>query len=107
MSCLFVVLFFFVVIFLFVRVSDYLIIWLSGDVTAWDACRDHRLNDFQGYDHPAWDVKRSHEKQAREFVASAGAGGGMKMKVISLYTGLFLEDSFGVSVVLCMVSRDG
>ena len=51
---------------------------------------DHRLNDFPGYDHPDWDIKREHAKEAKE-------AAGETMKVISVYTSLFLEDSFGVS----------
>ncbi|KAH9949131.1 hypothetical protein B0H21DRAFT_729657 [Amylocystis lapponica] len=45
---------------------------------------DHRLNDFPGYDHPDWIHKAEHARRARE----RGKG---DIKVISVYTGLFLE----------------
>lgn len=61
---------------------------------------DHRQNDFPGYDHPIWEEKRLLEAQAR-------ALGGNTTKVISLYTGLFLEGAFQVSTLLqlCLIYR--
>ncbi|KAI0737942.1 hypothetical protein C8Q80DRAFT_1293357 [Daedaleopsis nitida] len=50
---------------------------------------DHRKNDFPGYDHHEWEVKRELATAARRL-----AGG--KTKVIALYTGLFLEGVFRV-----------
>ncbi|KAI0700548.1 NAD-P-binding protein [Cerioporus squamosus] len=48
---------------------------------------DHRQNDFPGYDHHEWAVKRELAEDAR-----ASAGG--KVKIIAVYTGLFLEGAF-------------
>ncbi|KAH9857543.1 NAD-P-binding protein [Lenzites betulinus] len=50
---------------------------------------DHRKNDFPGYDHPDWDVKRELAAHARETAR------GTPTKVIALYTGLLIELTFG------------
>ncbi|KAH8116734.1 NAD-binding protein [Phellopilus nigrolimitatus] len=50
---------------------------------------DHRLNDFPGYDHEEWVKKSKHVSYVRELATRKGCD----MKVISVYTGLFLEDS--------------
>ncbi|EMD41175.1 hypothetical protein CERSUDRAFT_121713 [Gelatoporia subvermispora B] len=47
---------------------------------------DHRLNDFPGFEHSDWLKKRAHEVRVRERA-------GNKMKVISVYCGLFLQET--------------
>ncbi|EPS98925.1 hypothetical protein FOMPIDRAFT_1024474 [Fomitopsis schrenkii] len=49
---------------------------------------DHRINDFPGYDFADWVFKGQHARKYRQL----GAG---KTKVISVYTGLFLEILIG------------
>lgn len=49
-----------------------------------DLSRDHRENDFPGYDHHDWDVKRELASQ-----------------VIAVYTGLFIELSLNVRAASC------
>ncbi|KDQ52019.1 hypothetical protein JAAARDRAFT_40622 [Jaapia argillacea MUCL 33604] len=49
---------------------------------------DHRLNDFANWDHPLWISKRAHAERCREKA-------GDRMNVVSVYCGLFLEDSIG------------
>jgi len=49
---------------------------------------DHRANDFPGYDHPDWIHKAEHARSARE----RGKGA---IKVVAVYTGLFLETAIG------------
>ncbi|KAH9890553.1 NAD-P-binding protein [Cubamyces lactineus] len=46
---------------------------------------DHGRNDFPGYDHHEWDVKRQLASEARELAR------GTPTQVIAVYTGLFLE----------------
>ncbi|EJD02544.1 NAD-binding protein [Fomitiporia mediterranea MF3/22] len=53
---------------------------------------DHRLNDFPGFDHPEWIKKRKHLDYVNEIAAKKG-----DVKIISVYNGLFLEDSFNVT----------
>ncbi|KAL5511054.1 hypothetical protein ACEPAH_4269 [Sanghuangporus vaninii] len=50
---------------------------------------DHRLNDFPGFDHGEWEKKRRHIAYANELAVKKGGD----VKVIAVYTGLFLEDS--------------
>ncbi|OCB86111.1 NAD-binding protein [Sanghuangporus baumii] len=50
---------------------------------------DHRLNDFPGFDHEEWEKKRRHIAYANELAVKKGGD----VKVIAVYTGLFLEDS--------------
>lgn len=57
--------------------------------------RDHRLNDFPGFDHPEWDKKRAHIEFA-EGLAKEAAEAGHEVKIISVYSGLFLEDALTV-----------
>ena len=45
---------------------------------------DHRINDFPGFDDADWVFKGQHARKYRQL----GAG---KTRVISVYTGLFLE----------------
>lgn len=45
---------------------------------------DHRTHDFPGWEGPEWEFKSQHVRKYREL----GAG---KTRVISVYTGLFLE----------------
>ena len=52
--------------------------------------RDHRLNDFPGYDHHEWEVKRELAQEARVLAAEG------KTKVIAVYNGIFLEGAFRV-----------
>ncbi|OCH93284.1 NAD(P)-binding protein [Obba rivulosa] len=47
---------------------------------------DHQLNDFPGFEHSDWAKKKAHESRVRERAGS-------KMKVISVYSGLFLEEA--------------
>lgn len=56
---------------------------------------DHRLNDFPGFDHEEWDKKRKHMAYATDLATKMG-----DVKVIAVYTGLFLEDSINV----CQIS---
>ncbi|EIW60916.1 NAD-P-binding protein [Trametes versicolor FP-101664 SS1] len=51
---------------------------------------DHRENDFPGYDHHDWDVKRELASHAREVAR------GTPTQVIAVYTGLFIELSLNV-----------
>ncbi|KAI0628747.1 NAD-P-binding protein [Trametes polyzona] len=51
---------------------------------------DHRENDFPGFDHHDWDVKRELAAHARE------AARGTPTQVIAVYTGLFTELAFNV-----------
>ncbi|KAI0831641.1 NAD-P-binding protein [Trametes gibbosa] len=51
---------------------------------------DHTRNDFPGYDHHDWAVKRELAAHARE------AAQGTSMKVIAVYAGLFPELTFAV-----------
>ncbi|PCH43147.1 hypothetical protein WOLCODRAFT_90172 [Wolfiporia cocos MD-104 SS10] len=53
---------------------------------------DHRLNDFPGWDDLGWNSKREHVRKARELAKG-------KVKIIALYTGLFQEGTFGVSLL--------
>ena len=46
---------------------------------------DHRINDFPGFEAPEWLAKQKFEKEARST---------FKGKVVSLYTGLFLQLCF-------------
>ncbi|OJT13021.1 hypothetical protein TRAPUB_10430 [Trametes pubescens] len=46
---------------------------------------DHRENDFPGYDHHDWDVKRELAAHAREVAR------GTPTQVVAVYTGLFIE----------------
>jgi len=48
---------------------------------------DHRIRDFP---HPEWDAKGAHQVSARK----------TNMKVIAVYVGLFLEESFGAWIGL-------
>ncbi|KAG9046511.1 hypothetical protein FS837_004261 [Tulasnella sp. UAMH 9824] len=45
------------------------------------------------FEHPIWDLKLSHDKYARSVV-------GGKLKVVSIYVGLFLDDTFPVGTYL-------
>ncbi len=54
--------------------------------------RDHRENDFPGYDHHDWDVKRELAAHAREVAR------GTPTQVVAVYTGLFIELSLNVRV---------
>ena len=45
---------------------------------------DHRTHDFPGWEGPEWEFKGQHVRKYRQL----GAG---KTRVISVYTGLFLE----------------
>lgn len=45
---------------------------------------DHRINDFPGFDDADWVFKGQHARKYRQL----GAG---KTRVVSVYTGLFLE----------------
>ncbi|EPT02603.1 NAD-binding protein [Fomitopsis schrenkii] len=49
---------------------------------------DHRINDFPGYDAADWMFKGQHTRKYRQL----GAG---KTRVVSVYTGLFLENLIG------------
>jgi len=49
---------------------------------------DHRLNDFPGWDDVLWLAKEKHVHKAREIAKG-------KVKIIALYTGLFLEGTLG------------
>lgn len=57
--------------------------------------RDHRENDFPGYDHHDWDVKRELASHAREVAR------GTPTQVIAVYTGLFIELSLNVRTAPC------
>ncbi|CDO71860.1 hypothetical protein BN946_scf184940.g7 [Trametes cinnabarina] len=46
---------------------------------------DHTRNDFRGYDHHEWEMKRQLASEARELAR------GTPTQVIAVYTGLFLE----------------
>ncbi|TDL24323.1 hypothetical protein BD410DRAFT_786439 [Rickenella mellea] len=61
-----------------------------GQIADLQVSSDHRLNDFPGYEHSEWTTKRAHVERAKQL----GAG---KMKIISLYTGAFLEMIVSVS----------
>lgn len=60
-----------------------------------DLSRDHRENDFPGYDHHDWDVKRELASHAREVAR------GTPTQVIAVYTGLFIELSLNVRAASC------
>ena len=53
---------------------------------------DHGRNDFPGYDHHEWDVKRQLASEARELAR------GTPTQVIAVYTGLFLELALNVRI---------
>ncbi|RDX52838.1 NAD-P-binding protein [Lentinus brumalis] len=48
---------------------------------------DHRQNDFPGYDHHEWAVKRELAEDARTRAAG-------NLKIVAVYSGLFLEGAF-------------
>ncbi|KAH9948291.1 hypothetical protein B0H21DRAFT_788404 [Amylocystis lapponica] len=49
---------------------------------------DHRRNNFEEWDHPEWIGKRAHLNKALEL-------GKEKIKTIAVFTGIFLEGTFG------------
>ncbi|TFK86092.1 NAD-P-binding protein [Polyporus arcularius HHB13444] len=51
---------------------------------------DHRQNDFPGYDHHEWAVKRELAEDARTRAAG-------NVKIVAVYSGLFLEGAFRVT----------
>ena len=55
--------------------------------------RDHRINNFPGFDHIEWEKKRKHVEYVNKLAAEKGGD----VKVIAVYTGLFLDDSLDVS----------
>ncbi|KAI5121372.1 hypothetical protein M0805_001185 [Coniferiporia weirii] len=68
---------------------------------------DHRANDFPGFDHEEWIKKRKHFSYATELAEQKGGN----VKVIAVYTGLFLEDSldprFGIDISTRTVTAIG
>ncbi|KAG9017069.1 hypothetical protein FRB90_001894 [Tulasnella sp. 427] len=58
---------------------------------------DHRKMPFP---HPIWDLKQAHDKYARSL--SPG-----KLKVVSLYVGLFLDDTFSLGPTLGLDTLGG
>lgn len=52
---------------------------------------DHRLNDFGDFENKEWIKKQEHLRYVQKISE------GKDLKVVSVYTGLFLELSFGVS----------
>jgi len=49
---------------------------------------DHRLHSFPGWDDVEWNLKREHAQKSHELA-------GNKIKIVSVYTGLFLEGALG------------
>lgn len=49
---------------------------------------DYRVNDFPGWDDVAWIAKAKHVRRARELAQG-------KVKIVAVYTGLFLEGALG------------
>ncbi|CCM05454.1 uncharacterized protein FIBRA_07674 [Fibroporia radiculosa] len=49
---------------------------------------DHRLHNFEGWDAEVWEAKHKHAVEARSLAQG-------KLKIIALYTGLFMEGTIG------------
>ena len=56
------------------------------------ALRDHRLNNFPGYEHEVWAHKREHAARARARVVENSGD----MKIIAVYVGWFMEEAIRV-----------
>jgi len=57
---------------------------------------DHRVNNFPGFDHKAWKAKQDHASNARRMAEERVKDSSKeRLKIISVYTGLLLEASFG------------
>ena len=53
------------------------------------------MSDFPGFDHSEWDRKRAHVEFVEGLAKGAGESG-HEVKIISVYTGPFLEGALTV-----------
>ena len=57
-----------------------------------DSFRDHRVNDFGDFENKEWIKKQDHLRFVQEYAANKGR----PLRIVPVYTGLFLELSLGV-----------